>query len=393
MARSNKAPQGIYLDYQATTPADPRVVDTMLPWFTERFGNPHSADHPHGWDAMEAIDEARGKIATLIGARSREIIFTSGATESNNLAIKGAARHRRANDGRDKIVTLASEHKCVLESVERMRREGCRVEIIPIQQNGLVNREALAAAIDETTALVSVMAVNNEIGVIQPLKEIGALCKAAGAWLHTDAAQAFGKIPLDVDDMGISLMSVSGHKIYGPKGVGALYVRGRKPKVELDALMDGGGQERGIRSGTLPTPLCVGLGKAAELATSEYAKEAERLRALAAHFLGTLDKAGTAYRLNGDMDARIAGNLNLTFEGMEGSELLSALDGVSVSAGSACSSGEGTVSHVLQALGIDPGVVAASLRIGFGRFTTEEEVAEAAFKIATAVNRLATRSR
>lgn len=388
---ANRPRQGIYLDYQATTPADPRVVDAMLPWFTERFGNPHSADHAHGWEAMEAIDEARGKVAELIGARAREIVFTSGATESNNLAIKGAVRHRRAAEGRNKIVTLASEHKCVLESIARMRREGAEVETLPIRQDGLVDLDQLAKAIDETTALVSIMAVNNEIGVIQPLTEIGTLSKQAGAWFHTDAAQAFGKIPLDVETMGISLMSISGHKIYGPKGVGALYVRNRKPKVELEALMDGGGQERGLRSGTLATPLCVALGEAADIAARESSGEAERLGALATRFLSVLNADDVPYRVNGSREHRIPGNLNLTFEGMEGSELLAALDGVSVSAGSACSSGEGTVSHVLQALGLDPGVVAASLRVGFGRFTTEAEVDDAAERIARAVKRLAAR--
>lgn len=389
----NRPPQGIYLDYQATTPTDPRVVDAMLPWFTERFGNPHSADHAHGWDAAEAIDIARGRIAGLIGARQRDIYFMSGATEANNLAIKGAVRHRREAEGRDRVVTLASEHKCVLESVERLRTEGCAVEIVPVGPDGLVDLDRLAAAINDRTALVSVMAVNNEIGVIQPLAEIGALTRAAGVWLHTDAAQAFGKIPLEVDVLAVDLMSISGHKIYGPKGVGALYVRNRKPKVTLSPLMDGGGQERGLRSGTLATPLCVGLGVAAEIARREMTDEAARLAALSGRVLSTLDAARVPYRVNGSRRERFAGNLNLTFDGMEGSELLAALEGVSVSAGSACASGEGTVSHVLQALGLDPGVVAASIRIGVGRFTTEAEVDAATEMLAAAVTRLAARGR
>jgi cysteine desulfurase len=370
----NRPPQPIYLDYQATTPCDPRVLDRMLPYFTTVFGNPHSADHRHGWAAEEAIDGARGRIAALIGAKPREVVFTSGATEANNLAIKGAARHRRTAEGRDRVVTLASEHKCVLESVARLEREGFKTEVLPIRSDGMIDLDRLSAALDARVALVSVMAVNNEIGVIQPLAEIGARTRAVGAWFHTDAAQGFGKIPLDVDAMGIDLMSISGHKIYGPKGIGALYVRGRKPKVILEPLMDGGGQERGLRSGTLPTPLCVGLGAAAEIAGKEMAAEAARLKGLRDSLWERLRAARPTLSLNGDPEHRIEGNLNITVPGLESGELLAALDGLSVSGGSACSSGAGAASHVLQALGQDPGKVAAGLRIGLGRFTTATEI-------------------
>lgn len=356
-----------------------------MPFFTTIFGNPHSADHRHGWAAEEAIDGARGQIARLIGAKPRDIVFTSGATEANNLAIKGAARHRRSVEGRDRVVTLASEHKCVLESVARLAREGFETTVLPIRPDGLVDLDRLAVALDERVALVSVMAVNNEIGVIQPLEEIGRLTRSVGAWLHTDAAQGFGKIPLDVDAMAIDLMSISGHKIYGPKGVGALYVRGRKPKVTLEPLMDGGGQERGLRSGTLPTPLCVGLGAAAEIASKEMGVEAERLRHLRDNLWTMLRDARPSLTLNGDAEARISGNLNITVPGLESGELLAALDQLSVSGGSACSSGAGAASHVLQALGHDPGKVAAGLRIGLGRFTTKAEIDAAAEMLLAAI--------
>eukprot|EP00752_Nemacystus_decipiens_P001036 g1036.t1 len=363
----------------------------MTPWFFERFGNPHSAEHKYGWDAAEAVDAAREAVAAEIGAKGREILFTSGATESNNLAIKGAGRWRRAAEGRDRIVTVASEHKCVLESAARLEREGFEVVRLAIGRDGLIDPDALEAALDERTALVSVMAVNNEIGVIQPLAEIAKRARAVGAWLHTDAAQGFGKIPLDVEALGIDLLSVSGHKIYGPKGVGALYIRRRKPKVQLEPLMDGGGQEKGLRAGTLPTPLCVGLGKAAEIARRERDAEAARLSVLRDRLLARLEAEIDGLFLNGSRDERIAGNLNVTIPGLEGQELMAALDGLSVSSGSACSSGAPGASHVLQALGLEAGKVAASLRLGLGRFTTEEEVETAADRLVAAVNRLRAR--
>ena len=383
----NRPNRPIYLDYQATTPCDPRVVDRMMPYFSDIFGNPHSADHRHGWEAEAAVETARGQVAALIGAKPRDIIFTSGATESNNLAIKGAARHRRQADGRDTVITLASEHKCVLESTARLSREGFNVKILPIQKNGLLDLSTLKEALDDRVAIVSVMAANNEIGVIQPLADIGAMVRECGAWFHTDAAQAFGKYPLDVEALCIDMMSISGHKIYGPKGVGALYVRGRKPKVELDPLMDGGGQERGLRSGTLPVPLCVGLGAAADIAKSEMGQEAERLTRMRNRLWDLLQQSDADLSLNGDLDQRLPGNLNITVPGVESSELLAALDGLSVSSGSACSSGAQAASHVLQALGHDPAKVAAGLRIGLGRFTTENDIAAAAEMLLAAVSK------
>jgi len=383
----NRPPAPIYLDYQATTPTDPRVVDRMLPWFTERFGNPHSAEHGHGWAAAEAVDTARGQVAELIGATAKEITFTSGATEANNLAVKGAARARRRRDGRTKIVTVASEHPCVLESARALRDDGFELIELPVGQDGLLRLADLEAALDETTALVSVMAVNNEIGVIQPVGEVGRLCRSAGAWFHTDAAQAAGKIPLDVNAMQIDLMSISGHKLYGPKGVGALYVR-RRPRVHVDPLFDGGGQERGLRSGTLAPPLCVGLGAACEIAGREMQTEGDRLLDLRQRFLAGLQESLPGIVVNGSLEQRISGNLNVTFPGLEASELMAALDGVSVSSGSACSSGAGKVSHVLQAIGLDPATVQASIRFGFGRYTTPEEVDSAAGLVIAAASRL-----
>src|SRR5262245_23307639 len=273
-ARANEPKKPLYLDYQATTPLDPRVLEAMMPYFTEKFGNPHSRSHAYGWEAEEAVEKARAQVAKLINADEREIVFTSGATESNNLAIAGVARFYK--DKKNHIITVVTEHKCVLDTCRHLENEGFEVTYLPVQQNGLVNLEQLKAAITPKTVLVSVMAVNNEIGVIQPLKEIGEICRANHVFFHTDCAQAYGKIPLDVEDMKIDLMSISGHKIYGPKGVGALYVR-RKPRVRLVAMIHGGGQERGMRSGTLPTPLCVGLGEAAAICGREMAGEAERL--------------------------------------------------------------------------------------------------------------------
>ncbi|NMM44568.1 aminotransferase class V-fold PLP-dependent enzyme [Rhodospirillaceae bacterium KN72] len=384
----NNPVRPIYLDYQATTPCDPRVVDRMVPYFTTAFGNPHSADHRHGWEAEEAVETARRQIADPIGARARDIVFTSGATESNNLAIKGAARYRREAEGRDKVVTVASEHKCVLESVARLDREGFETVILPVGSDGLVDLARLDAALDDRVAVVSIMAVNNEIGVIQPLSEIGAMARRVGAWFHTDAAQGYGKIPLNVDEMAIDLMSVSGHKIYGPKGIGALYVRGRKPKVTLAALMDGGGQERGLRSGTVPTPLCVGMGAAAEIAARENEAESSRLRGLRDDLWQRLRTTVPTLTLNGHAERRIAGNLNVTLPGIETAELLAAVPGLSISGGSACSSAGNAGSHVLQALGQDPAKTAAGIRIGLGRFTTPAEIDAAAENLIAAMTRL-----
>ncbi|HSR72702.1 MAG TPA: IscS subfamily cysteine desulfurase [Kiloniellales bacterium] len=375
----------IYFDYQATTPCDPRVVETMLPFFHEKFGNPHSVHHRYGHNAESAVETARGHIAELIGAEPREIVFTSGATESNNLAVKGAARFHKPR--KPHVIVSAIEHKCVLECARRLESEGVSVTWLPVQADGLVDPEALAAAITEKTALVSIMAVNNEIGVIQPLAEIGALCRERGVLFHSDAAQAVGKIPLDVEAMKIDLLSLSGHKIYGPMGIGALYVR-RRPRARIEPLFDGGGQERGLRSGTLPTPLCVGLGEACALAKDEMAAEAERLSALRHRLLSGVTGRLEGVRLNGDATRRIPGNLNLSFEGVDGEALIEEMPEIAVSSGSACTSASVEPSYVLRALGLDDRLARASIRIGLGRFTREADVEAAIEAIVGAVGRL-----
>jgi cysteine desulfurase len=382
---SNEPQKPVYLDYQATTPMDPRVLDAMMPYFIEKFGNPHSRNHTHGWEAEQAVEKARQQVAELIGADEREIVFTSGATESNNLAIAGVARFYK--DRKNHIVTVATEHKCVLDTCRHLEQEGFEVTYLPVQQNGLVDLEALKQAITPKTVLVSVMAVNNEIGVIQPLAEIGRMCREKGAFFHTDAAQAFGKIPLDVNAMNIDLMSISGHKIYGPKGIGALFVR-RKPRVRMIALIHGGGQERGFRSGTLPTPLCVGLGEAAAIAKREMAQETEKLTKLRDRFYDSVKQRLPEVYLNGDLKSRIPGNLNLSFAYVEGEGLMMGIKDLSVSSGSACTSASLEPSYVLRALGVTEDLAHTSLRIGFGRFTTEDEVDYAADRIVEAVQKL-----
>lgn len=381
----------IYLDNQASTPVDPRVLEAMLPYFTEHFGNPHSESHVYGTNAMAAIDAARADVARLIGADPREIVFTSGATEANNLALKGAAHFAREHPTsaapRDRIVVLTTEHKCVLESAATLGREGFVVIQVPVEPDGLVSLERLAEALDERTLLVSVMAAHNEVGVIQPMAEIGALCRAKGALLHTDAAQAFGKIRLDVEAMKIDLMSISGHKIYGPKGVGALYIR-RRPRVRLVPLIDGGGQERGIRSGTLPTPLCVGLGRAAAIARDEMADEAVRIAALRDRLQRDLTRRVPGARINGDREHRLPGNLNLSFPGLTAPELIAACPSIAMSTGSACTSATVEPSYVLRALGMPDALANASIRLGVGRFTTAAEVDFAVDAIADAALRL-----
>lgn len=378
----------VYLDYQATTPADPRVMAAMLPYFMEQFANPHSAEHAAGRAVEAAVEEARAAIGKVINAEAREIVFTSGATEANNMAILGAGRFRRAAPKpRNHVVTLATEHKCVLESVKQLGREGMDVDILPVQPDGLVDMAVLADSVTEETALVTIMAANNEIGVLQPIAEIGALCKERGAWFHTDAAQAFGKIPLDVEAQHIDLLSVSGHKVYGPKGIGALYVR-RRPRVRLEPLFYGGGQERGMRSGTLPAPLCIGLGKAAEVAAEDMASDAERLSALRAKFLDRLLSALPDVRINGSMEHRLPHNLNLTFPGVDAQELLAAVPELAMSTGSACSSAAVEPSYVLAALGLSEADARATVRIAFGRPTAEEEALRAADRIASAVRAL-----
>jgi cysteine desulfurase len=387
--RANADP--VYLDYQATTPTDPRVVAAMLPYFTEKFGNPHSTSHRFGREAAAAVEQARGEVAALIGAEPREIVFTSGATESNNAALKGAMRflrdERRAE--KDHVVTASTEHKCVLETCHQLEREGFSVTILPVGQDGLLDLDRLAAAIGPRTGLVSIMAVNNEIGVIQPLARIGALCRSRGVLFHTDAAQAIGKIPLDVEAMRIDLLSISGHKIYGPKGIGALYAR-RRPRARLMPLIDGGGQERGFRSGTLPTPLCVGLGHACAIAQAEMVAENVALDGLRRRFLAGLRSRVPGTRLNGSAEHRVAGNLNVAFPGVDADSLLECCPAVAASTGSACSSASVEPSYVLRALGLDEAAARSSLRLCVGRFTTEAEIDFAVDALAAAVARLRT---
>ncbi len=390
------APDGVntpvYMDYQATTPTDPRVVDALLPYLHEQFGNPHSRTHGFGRAAADAVETARSQVAALIGAEAREIVFTSGATESNNLAIKGAARfRRRMGDGRERIVTLATEHKCVLESCRRLADEGFEVEVLPVQANGLIDLERLDLAVTPRTALVSVMAVNNEIGVIQPIAEIAALCRARGTLFHCDAAQAAGKVPFDVAALGADLVSLSAHKLYGPKGIGGLYVR-RRPRVRLEPLIDGGGQERGLRSGTLPAHLCAGFGAAAAIAREEMPREAERMRRLRRRLADGLAGRLNGVHLNGDADRRVPGNLNVSFIGIDGEELLARLPDVAVSTGSACTSASVEPSYVLRALGLDDATAGASIRFGLGRFTTEADVDYVVDRVAAEVGRLRRRA-
>ncbi len=375
----------IYLDNQAATRCDPRVLAAMLPLFAEDYGNPHSVEHAMGRRAEAAVEAARAEIAALIGAEPREIVFTSGATESNNLAIKGAARHAAAfGNMRRRVVTVATEHKCVLESVADLAAEGFEPVVLPVAPNGLLDPARLRAALaEQPTLLVSVMAVNNEIGVIQDIAALAAIAREAGALFHTDAAQAVGKIPLDVAALGVDLLSVSAHKLYGPKGAGALYVR-RRPRVRLAPLFSGGGQERGFRSGTLATPLTVGLGAACRLAAEEMAQEAGRIAGLRDRFLAQLTDAIPGVAVNGSMARRIPGNLNLTFPAATAADLMERMPDVCVSTGSACSSAEIEPSYVLRALGLSDAAAARTLRVGIGRFTSAADIDRAAAAFAAA---------
>jgi len=375
----------IFLDYQSTTPVDPRVMEAMIPYFTQKFGNPHSRSHAYGWEAEEACEIARGQVAKLINADSKEIIFTSGATEANNIALKGVAHFYK--DKKNHIITVLTEHKCVLDSARHLEMEGFEVTYLPVQKNGLVDLEVLKAAIKDTTVMVSIMAVNNEIGVIQPLAEIGKMCREKGVFFHTDAAQAFGKIPLDVEAMNIDLMSISGHKIYGPKGVGALFVR-RRPRVRIDAIFSGGGQERGMRSGTLPTPLVVGLGEAAKIARADMAQDASRTRYLSDIFLKkVMDNVPDVF-LNGDREQRIPGCINLSFAYIEGESMIMAIKNLAVSSGSACTSSSLEPSYVLRAIGVGEDLAHTSIRFGIGRFTTEAEINEAVRIVTSSIDKL-----
>ncbi len=375
----------VYLDYQASTPMDGRVLDAMLPYLSEKFGNPHSRSHAFGWEAEEAVEVAREQIAAIIGADPKEVIFTSGATESNNLAIKGVARFYKAR--KDHVITCVTEHKCVLESCRALEREGFTLTYLPVRRSGLIDLGELSRAFTERTALVSIMAVNNEIGVIQPVAEIGALCRQHGAFFHTDAAQAIGRIELDVNEMGIDLMSLTAHKVYGPKGIGALYVR-RRPRVRLTPLFDGGGQERGFRSGTLPAPLCVGFGEACRLARLEMADEAKRIGALRDRLYDGITTRLAGVALNGDAMTRIPGNLNLSFGHVDAEALMASLKAVAVSSGSACTSASLEPSFVLKALGVEDRLAHASIRFSLGRFTTEAEIDFVIEEVAREVARL-----
>ena len=360
----------VYLDYQSTTPMDPRVIDAVTKSMKEDYGNPHSRTHALGWKSEELVEIARKQVADLINADAKEIFFTSGATESNNIAIKGVARFYGAE--KNHIITVATEHKCVINSARDLEQEGFSVTFLPVGQNGLIDLGELEKAITDKTCLVSVMAVNNEIGVIQPLKEIGELCHKKGAFFHSDCAQAFGKIPLDVNAMNIDLMSISGHKIYGPKGIGAIYIR-RKPRVRIKSIFSGGGQERGIRSGTAPTPLVVGLGLAAEIAKNEMEKDSAHIKKLSDKLAKGIMETTCVY-LNGDAQKRYAGNLNFSFAGIEGESMIMAIKDLAVSSGSACTSSSLEPSYVLHALGVEDELAHTSIRFGIGRFTTEEEI-------------------
>lgn len=360
----------IYLDMQATTPTDPRVLDNMLKFYTGLYGNPHSNTHAYGWETNKEIETARENVAHLINANSKEIIFTSGATESNNMVIKGVARFYKKT--KKHIITTRTEHKCVLEAARAMINEGFEVTFLNVDENGLVDLKALEASIRPDTCLVSIMAVNNEIGVMQPLKEIGAICRKNKVFFHTDAAQAYGKIPIDVNEMNIDLLSISSHKIYGPKGIGAVFVR-RRPRVRLEPIISGGGQERGLRSGTLAPPLVAGFGEAARLIREEYNNDSAHIKKLSEKLVkGLLSIDHTS--LNGSPDHRYPGCINVSFAYVEGESLLMALRDIALSSGSACTSASLEPSYVLHALGKDDALAHSSIRFGIGRFTTEEEV-------------------
>ena len=376
----------IYMDNHATTPVDPRVVEAMLPFFTERFGNAASRNHSFGWTAEEAVENARAQIARLINATPKEIIFTSGATESDNLAIKGVAEMYREKGNH--IITQATEHKAVLDTCKRLEKYGFEVTYMPVERDGRVNLEDLERAITPKTILITIMYANNEIGVIQPVAEIGKLAQKHGVLFHTDGVQAVGKIPVDVQKDGIHLLSISGHKIYGPKGVGALYVRRKNPRVQVAATIDGGGHERGMRSGTLNVPGIVGLGKACELCQEEMPSESVRMAALRDRLqraiMGSLDEV----YVNGSLDHRLPNNLNISFAYVEGESLLMGINDVAVSSGSACTSATLEPSYVLKALGVGEDLAHTSIRFGLGRFNNEEEVDYVAQRVVETVKRL-----
>lgn len=377
----------IYLDYHASTPVDPRALEVMLPYFTERFGNPASRQHAFGWEAQKAVDAAREQVAALIAASSNEICFTSGATESNNLAIKGTAQALRSRGTH--VITAITEHKSVLDSFKRLEADGWRVTWLGVDREGFIDLDELRGAITSETVLVSVMAANNEIGTLQPLAAIGAVTSERGVIFHTDAAQAAGKVPIDVESMNIDLLSLTGHKYYGPKGVGALFVRRKKPKLQLACQIDGGGHENGLRSGTLNVPGIVGLGAAADICRSELASESARLATLRDRLLTTLRNELDNVRVNGPLsERRLAHNLNVTFEDVEGERLLMAIGDLAVSTSSACSSGSQKASHVIEAITPPSAKPGATVRFGLGRWTTEEEIDTAAARLVKVIRSL-----
>ncbi len=363
----------IYFDYQATTPTDPRVLEVMLPFFGAQFGNPHSTSHERGTAAADAVEEARSKIATAINSDPREIIFTSGATEANNLAILGAAGFWEGR--KSQILTFATEHKCVLEATKSLNDKNWETKVLPVRDTGVANLESLTENLSNQTALVSLMAANNETGVLQPIAEASALCEKVGAYLHCDAAQALGKIPLDVQALGANLMSFSGHKIYGPMGVGALYVK-RRPRTRIEPLFHGGGQERTLRSGTLPLPQIIGFGEAVRLAVEEMDTERIRFRAWQKMFVEAVSDKSQWIKINGSLDQRLSNNLNLTFPGYRSDELFGLLAAFQLSSGSACTSASVEPSYVLTAMGLSNSDAAGSIRVSFGRPTTQQEVTD-----------------
>ena len=376
----------IYMDYHATTPVDPRVVDAMLPYFTQHFGNPASRNHSFGWEAEEAVETARKQVADLIGANAKEIVFTSGATESDNLAIKGVAEMYREKGNH--IITCVTEHKAVIDTCKKLEKQGARVTYLPVQKDGRINLDDLRAAITDKTILITIMAANNEIGVLQPIAEIGAIAKEKGIIFHTDAVQIAGKVPFSVNEAKVDLASITAHKLYGPKGVGALFVRRRNPRVLLAEQINGGGHERGMRSGTLNVPGIVGFGKAAELARLEMATESQRLRTLRDALNAKLHANLDEIYVNGSMEHRLPHNLNISFAYVEGESLLMGINDVAVSSGSACTSASLEPSYVLKALGAGDDLAHSSIRFGLGRWTTDEEVDYVVEKLTTVVRRL-----
>jgi cysteine desulfurase len=376
----------IYMDNHATSPLDPRVLEAMMPYLTGIFGNAASRNHSFGWEAEGAVEKAREQLAKLIGATAKEIIFTSGSTESNNLALKGIAEMYRERGNH--IITQVTEHKAVLDTCKRLEKSGYRVTYLPVKADGLVDLEDLKRAFDEKTILVSIMFANNEIGVVQPVAEIGKLCRERNVIFHTDGVQAVGKIPVDVNSMNIDVLSLTAHKIYGPKGVGALYVRRRNPRVQISEQINGGGHERGMRSGTLNVPGIVGLGKACEIAGQEMAEEGERLRKLRDKLKAKLEGSLDYIHVNGSMEHRLPNNLNISFVYVEGESLLMGINDVAVSSGSACTSATLEPSYVLKALGLGDDVAHSSIRFGLGRFNTEAEVDYVADKVIDIVKKL-----